>query len=778
MAKEKKDQDEVVGFWLDEIAQAKKREKKFRATGERILDIYDGTKASTTPFNILFSNTETLLPAIYSTIPRPVVQRRFKDDDPMGKHASTAGVRMLEFLLDTNLQDYDEFDTVMRHTVLDAVLPGRGQAEILYDVKMDHEPAVDQADEDADVDTTPPSVTYETVCLKTKGWNRVTYGYAKKWSQVPWMAYEEYIDKAEATRLFGKKIAGELQYTQDTPDEPEKKSKATEEAHQGKQKTACVQQIWDRRGGKKVLYVSAQYPDGVLKEEDDPLQLSGFFPCPKPLQFIEKTHSLIPTAPYVLYENQAIELNKIQLRINRLIEAMKVRAVYDSAMGTELAGLLEKEENELIPAETPSALAAEKGLQNAIWFWPIDLVMATVEKLYAARDACKQVIYEITGISDILRGATQASETATAQQIKNQWGTLRLKRMQKEVARYARDLLRIMLELAATKFSEETWAKMTGLPFLTSQQAQPVQQLAAIAQATGQPLDPQTQAKLQAPIWGQILDLLRDDMARAYRIDIETNSTVEPDATEDKQHLTELFTAMGQLMASLTPLVVAGTMPFQVAQSLLLLLARQSPYGKEVEDSIKAMQPPQPEGQDDGQAQAEQLKAQQQQMELQLQAKQQQGELDLQMKTHEAEKKLLEKQIDLELKEIQLKADMEKFALAQQVADQKIAMKESVHATKVSASDQIRTMKDATSKKTETTSKEAETKLADSANAITEVTKQMADFNTSLLTAIENQAKHTAEVLEQVTKAVTAPKVRKAVRGKDGRIEAMEETVT
>jgi hypothetical protein len=53
----------------------------------------------------------------------------------------------------------------------------------------------------------------------------------------------------------------------------------------------------------------------------------------------------------------------------------------------------------------------------------------------------------------------------------------------------------------------------------------------------------------------------------------------------------------------------------------------------------------------------------------------------------------------------------------------------------------------------------------------------MAQFNTSLLQAIEQQAEHTKLVLEEVTKAVTAPKVRKAIRGKDGKIEAMEETV-
>jgi hypothetical protein len=81
-----------------------------------------------------------------------------------------------------------------------------------------------------------------------------------------------------------------------------------------------------------------------------------------------------------------------------------------------------------------------------------------------------------------------ASETATAQNIKNQWGTLRLKKMQKEVMRYCRDCLRIMLEISVTKFGQDTVAAMTGMQLPTNaekqqaqQQVQMIQQQAAMA---------------------------------------------------------------------------------------------------------------------------------------------------------------------------------------------------------------------------------------------------------------------------------------------------------
>jgi hypothetical protein len=489
-----KKQSDIVAYWVSEIAAAKKREKDWRKDGDRILKIYSGEKADTTPFNILFSNTETLLPALYSAIPRPVVDRRFKDEDPLGKVAAQAGVRALEFLLDTNVDGYETYDEGMRAATLDALLPGRGVTCVKYDAEIGELPtrSIDDevpAGEDKPEATEPPAeeaaepTPYkesELVCCDSRSWNKVYFGYAKKWSKVPWIAFEEYIDSEEATRLFGADIAKALVYTQQKDDEDERRR--GEEKNRGETKTAVIYQIWDKDGGRKIRYVAEQYKDAFLKVEDDPLQLTGFFNCPKPIQFIEKSNDLTPTPPYVLYENQAKELNNITRRINKIVSAIKARGIYDSELGEDIADLMKADDNELVPSDKSASLAAEKGLANAIWFMPVDMLVTVLRELLSAREACKQVIFEIMGIADIMRGSSAASETLGAQEIKQTWGSLRLKRQQKEVQRYARDLLRMMLEIAATKFSQETWAKMTGLPFLTDQQFAQAQAAAMAAQ--------------------------------------------------------------------------------------------------------------------------------------------------------------------------------------------------------------------------------------------------------------------------------------------------------
>lgn len=642
MAKAKIKEDSPVLFWINELSAAEKREKDFRKDGLRVEKIYEGAKPDDVPFNIFYSNVETLLPALYSAIPVPVVERRFKDADPIGLAASEAGERGLKFLLDTNVEGYETFDRAMNSAVLDALVPGRGVTCVKYDAQLGEIPGL-SIDED-DPEEKPEPVQYkkgELVCLDTRSWNRVLFGYAKKWSKVPWIAYEEDIDKEEATRLFGKEIADKLTFAKSEKENSKDKEGEGDKEDRGERETCRIYQIWDREGNgkpdseKKIRYVSATYPDDFLLVQDDPLEITGFFSCPMPLQFLAKSNKLKPISPYLLYENQAKELNELTRRISRITKAIKAKGVYDAELGEDIKNIVEADDNDLVPADKSSSLAAENGIQNAIWMWPVDKLITVLRELLNARESCKQVIYEITGIADIMRGQTQASETLGAQQIKQSWGTLRLKRQQKEVMRYSRDLLRMMLEVAANKFSEETWAKMTGLPYLTTQQYAQAQAVLKAAQMQAQVPGPngqpnpqaqqqlqQAQQALQQPQWSQVLALLKDDLTRAYRIDIETNSTIEVEATEDQKNITDIMNAIGQAMNSLGPLVAKGILPFEAAKAMLLTIVRRMRFGKDIEEQINQMQAP-PQADPNAQAQQEsQQKAQLEQQRMQMQDQQ------------------------------------------------------------------------------------------------------------------------------------------------------------
>lgn len=635
MKENEQKENSEVRHWLEEIKEAKKREKEFRDDGEKLLDIYE---AKNTPFNILFSNTETLLPALLSSVPRPVITRRWKDDDPLGKTAANASQRMLEYLIDTDVDEYESFTDALENATLDGLLPGRGVTSIKYD-----------SDDD-----------YETVCPDSRQWNKVYFGYAKKWSKVPWIAYEEYLDKSEAKEMFGD-IALKVKYTEN------------DDEQKGNRKTAVFYQIWDKKT-KKVRYIAEQYKENFLKVDDDPLELSGFFNCPRPIQFIKKPSNLNPSSLYSEYKNQAEELNRIQRRINKVIEAIKVRGVYDGNFGDELEKLLKEDDNALIPTDKSSALV-EGGLAKAIWMLPIQDLVVVLQQLYMARESCKQVIYEITGISDIIRGQSKASETLGAQSIKESWGTMRLKRLQKEVQRYALDMMKIMLEIATANFSEDSWRSMTMLPFPTTKEKEKqvklyeaqmeqyrIDKMRGIQVSEPQPVN--------QPSWGEILDVLKNDVRRSYRIDIETNSTLDIEATEDKQNIAEFMNAMAQFMNGIAPLQGQG-MSFEAIKSMLLAITKRYRFGREVEDEISSMQKPQPQIPPEIQKQIQDAQKKLQQAEKQLESEAQKMERDKQAALDELDKKLRE----IREKEMELKYE-EKMANKSLELERKVAKAE------------------------------------------------------------------------------------------------------
>jgi hypothetical protein len=641
-----------VYFWLGEIAAAKKREKDFRKDGNEVLDIYNGKKVDSIPFNILYSNTETLLPALYNNTPRPQVTRRFRDEDPLGKAAAKVGERTLSFLLDTNSDEYAAFDDVMGDGVLDGLLPGRGQTRAKYDF------------ESGTVGETE-IVTWETVCFESLKWDRWVHGYAKTWKRVPWIALEHDITEKEAKRLFGAAMAAKIKFEAGQDQEPEEKSdvKRDETSQEQSPRTAKVWEIWDKYGGRKVRFIAESYKEGYLKVIDDPLELTGFYPFPKPLMFQRKSNDLTPTALYQLYKNQAKELNRITTRINRVVEAIKVRGVYDSTLKEDLEQLLKKDDNVMVGAENVASLQ-NGGLDKAIWLMPIEKLVVVVQQLFLAREACKKVIYEITGISDILRGQTAASETLGAQEIKEGWATLRLKRMQKEVQRYVRDVLRITLEIAVKKFKVDTFKQMTGLQYPTAMQKQAAQGLLAraqSAQAMGQPPgNPEelqmAQQALALPSWEQILEALRNDQQRQYQIDIETNSTVDLEATEDQKNLAEVLNAVAQFLNGVGPLVEQGTLPFDAAKSMLLGIVRKYRFGDEIEDQIQKMQAPQ--GKSDPAVEKAQV----------------QMEVEKQKAAHE--KELMQLELEIKKEELRLKRDELKMKAEYQALMGRLKMQE------------------------------------------------------------------------------------------------------
>lgn len=658
--------------WMGDIQDALAREKKYRQTAQKCVDLYEAKHPDDTPFAILYSNVEVLAPAVYNARPIPIVQRRYKDSDPLGKAVCDVSTRMLKYLIDNESANYDSFDDLMQPAVLDGLITNRGLTRFKF------------------VGQNGPM--QECVYGEAVRWDKFFHGYARTWKKVPWIGFEWDMTESEIRNNF-QGIPVDFRNMAEIDED----SKEPEPKDQLKGVKLCkVYEIWDKRT-RKVYFFSACFTKGPLRVVDDPLGLLGFFPIPRPLNFMKKVTTLVPTPLYEHYRSQAVELNELTRRLKAIIKAIKFRGAYNAAV-EGIEKMLKAEDNELVPVENVQSMPDGSGMDKLLWTVPVGELATTAQSLYQQRESVKQVIYEITGISDILRGASVASETATAQNIKNQWGSLRLKKMQKEVQRYCRDALGIILEIACNRFELRTIQQMTGAPYQSTaekqqivfqaqqqamqqaaqqQQPQPGQPPQLPGPAGGPPALPQeVQAKLQQPAWEQIYALMQDSIAIHYKTDIETNSTIDAEAAQDKQDIAELLNALSQFLNGLGPLVQNGTLPMEIAKEMLLVIARRYNFGSQLEDSIMTMTAPKPQSDPAAEAKAEQAKAE-------ASAKAQQAQLDMQLATMEFEQKkaLMQLQAQIDMLELQMKE--KELNLQMKAVEMKLAVQAASHNQKM-----------------------------------------------------------------------------------------------
>lgn len=679
-----KSPEAVARRWKLELKLADKRESAWRKKASDIYKLYTPETPANNSFNILWTNTETLRQSVYNSLPQPDARRRYQDEDPLGKAVAEVMTRSLEFC-----QDVYDFDSVLKGDVLSMLLPGRAVSRVRYIPDIREVPG--EAKESTDGESQEPDA-YEEIEWEQVICERVQYDdfrilcAAKCWEQVTAVGFRHKFTREDCVEKFGEEIGKAI--TLDSADDEDVKSSKVDDLF----KTAEIWEIWDK-DEKQVIWICKTYAV-PCKEQDDPLDLSGFFPIPKPLYAIENDQTLIPAALYTQYEQQAKELNKISGRINKLVDALKVRGIYDSTLG-ELNQLMKAADNELIAGSNVTALLDRGGLDKAIWMMPIEMAAKVIAELYIQRDQCKQIIYEITGIADIMRSASDPSETFGAQKIKTQWGTQRLQRMQKEVQRYIRDLIRLKAEIIAEKFQPETLEQMTlvKLPHqadIDAQKAQAAmqyQQAAQQAQIQGQQPPPPPPEQPDPITWEAVIEAMHNDATRTYRIDIETDSTLSATQDADMEGLKQVLTGLSEVMNAFGPAVEKGAMDIGMLREMMLVVCRRAKMGTAVEDIISKMkQPKPPKDPEAGKVEAmkalEQFKAQiaDQQHQRELQAnqasEQASAHIQAQLQAHEQQVQAQqnEHQNQLEAQRAQQQAQMDAALEQQRIAsDERLA---------------------------------------------------------------------------------------------------------
>lgn len=583
--------------WMTKCEEITKRYRDKRGAGEGY-----GSASLSKRFNVLYSNIQTLQPAIYSRSPIPEIERRFKDKDVQARLSS----EVLERSTDYCLQTYD-FQEPSQMGVLDYLLSARGVARVVYEFEKEMVENPQMPGEMIE------HITKEKSKIKYVNREDFLHSPDRIWSEISWQAFRSYMTKDELTERFGKEIAAEIKLIEMTH--------GTDEEQKDIIKKAQVWEFWDKKT-KTVSWVTKGYDD-VLDSKPDFLELHNFFPAPRPLYGVLSPDSLIPTPDFCYYEDQAKELDALTTRISLLIRALRVAGLYDAAAKEIDKLLADSTENKLLPVRNWAQLVRDGGVENLVSWMPIEQIAKVVVQLYEARDKTLSEIYEITGISDIIRGTTVASETATAQQIKGQFATLRINTRQKEVSRWLKELIELKAQIIAKHFQPETIRLISGYDYMLD----------------ANPQDPME--------FEGIVQLLRDDTMRDYRIDIETDSTVAVDEEAEKAAMNEFLGSVGGFMQTAIPTMQNAPALAPMMKEFLLMTARKYKAGRSLETVLdnnfeayiqQLNQPPQPPPPDPAMVKAQNdMQLSQAQMQADMQLGQQKLAQDMQIATQKLE---------------------------------------------------------------------------------------------------------------------------------------------
>ena len=624
-------------MWQKEMDAANKRTRKYMRQGTQVVKRYlddrqgnsfDENLGGTGPskLNLFHKNISTTMAMLYGNTPQIDVSREHADpDDDVARVASLMYQRILQADVEPSGED---LSTILKAALQDRLLPGMGTARVRYDMATINVPSLNpQTMEYEDMEV----LDYEDAPIDYIHWQDVRWGWGRTWREIPWWGFRNWLDKDEVTSRFGEKVASNLEYKNQTPEGNNNRDDSSDPDQKDNIQKAEIWEIWNKKT-KQVFWYS-QGAESILDMRDDPLGLDGFWPMPRPMVANQTTTMFVPKADFILAQDLYNEIDELQSRIATITRAIKVVGVYDKAAG-DSAGRMLKEgvENDLIPVDNWAMFAEKGGLQGVIQWFPVQEIVGVLQTLQAVQQAKTEQLYEITGMSDIMRGgATDQYTSGGTQAIKAKMGSIGIQALQEEFARFASDLEALKAEVISKHFSKETIVKQSNAGFLP---------------------------EADKPKVSAALELMQSPDIK-WRVNIRPESIAMVDYAQIKSERTEFLMSMAQFVQSASGAVqaVPGSLPIMLE---LMKWAMAGFKGAEylegtMDVAIDAAKKMPPGGEDKGPS-PEETKLQIEQLKQQGAQQKQQGELAKIQAKAQADMQALQAKIGGEIQKIQVDA--------------------------------------------------------------------------------------------------------------------------
>ena len=352
-------------------------------------------------------------------------------------------------------------------------------------------------------------------------------------------------------------------------------------------------------------------------------------------------------------------MNELDARIRSLNQQCKFTGVYSSiSEDADIQAFLSGEDGEFNPLTN---VQPGNDIKNSIFTKPITEIANVTTVLNNQKVGVIQNIRDITGLSDIVRGTTLASETATAQRLKGDFAISRIQPLQKELENNIRDSIRLLTEVIVENYSVEELAKITNLQIIDINKIakETLQKQSALFEEAVQQIDPQDPKRqekidqlnqqqevgfkktMEGPTNAlkgyaatpeqlkQISELKENDKLRSFAVDVETDSTVRIDQNQEKQDRIEYVQMVSTFAAQMAPVLQAGIVNKAAFNEMLGFISRPFKVGRNLEEHLlseeEVVEEQQGPSMEEQLAQAENARADQR---LQLDAQRQQVEAD------------------------------------------------------------------------------------------------------------------------------------------------------
>jgi len=535
----KKSPEGMAERWKVEIESAKDSVKDYHKQSRDILKVFLDKRdedSRESRVNLFSANTITTKALLYGKTPQVDVDRRFGD---MGDSTARCAATIMQRLLNTDIErDDDGYARALRNALGDRLTVGIGvirqryvmtegepkQVAPKYKTRTIPDPDTGEDVEEQETDdqgnpielapgyeeATKAHEDVETIYVH---WEDFLWSVCRTWEECRWVAFKNAMTRDGLRKRFKNLSKKELRAI---PLNSKLYKDNDALASKDPWARADVWEIWSKDDRKVYWYVEGY--DKILDVQDDPYELEAFWPCPQPLFANLTTSALMPRADYILAQDLYKGINVLESKIRLLEDAINVRGVFNANVPEIARVLSEASGNEMIPAADWPAFAEKGGFKGNIDWFPIDMIVAALDKLVQQRDQKIALLYQVTGMSDILRGQAQAQATATEQAIKAKFASVRVQDFQEEFATFASAGQRIKGELVCKLYDDQTIMTRSNIGFTADAQNAPA-----------------------------AVQMLRDEFS-SYRIKVKPESVSLTDYAALKQERTELMTALSQIL--------------------------------------------------------------------------------------------------------------------------------------------------------------------------------------------------------------------------------------